>query len=159
MSSTVRVMPKARQAQLVVEELVDETLVYDEDRHEAHCLNQTAAFVWKHCDGRTTVSRMARILGKQMNTPVSEEVVHFALQQLEKSHLLELPEARATQKHTMSRRALVQTLGLAAATMVPLVSSIAAPAAAVAASCQGNGQPCSAGIPCCPGLTCAGTCS
>lgn len=91
MSSTVRVMPKARQAHLVVEELADETLVYDEDRHEAHCLNQTAAFVWKHCDGRTAVNRMARMLEGEMKAPVSNEVVLFALHQLEKSHLLELP--------------------------------------------------------------------
>ena len=49
-------LPAARTSGLVVRELAEETLVYDEERHRAHCLNRTAALVWRHCDGKTPVS-------------------------------------------------------------------------------------------------------
>ena len=45
-------LPHARTDNLVIRELDDETLVYDMERDEAHCLNQTAALVWKQCDGK-----------------------------------------------------------------------------------------------------------
>src|SRR5207248_2525045 len=35
--------PSARQDRLVVQELSDEVLVYDLDRHRAHCLNRAAS--------------------------------------------------------------------------------------------------------------------
>ncbi len=40
-------LPHGRKDGLVVKELGNETLVYDLERDEAHCLNQTAALVWK----------------------------------------------------------------------------------------------------------------
>ena len=40
--------PRARTEGLVVTELPDELLVYDLERHRAHCLNPTAALVFKH---------------------------------------------------------------------------------------------------------------
>lgn len=43
--------PMARQSGLVVQEMPDEVLVYDMDTNKAHCLNQSAAFIWKSCDG------------------------------------------------------------------------------------------------------------
>ena len=46
MKTTRALMPRARQDELVVEELQDETLVYDLKRHKARCLNRTAALVW-----------------------------------------------------------------------------------------------------------------
>ncbi|HJZ82776.1 MAG TPA: PqqD family peptide modification chaperone [Pyrinomonadaceae bacterium] len=51
-------LPRARSENLVIRELDDETLVYDMERDEAHCLNQTAALVWQRCDGRTTATRL-----------------------------------------------------------------------------------------------------
>ena len=48
METTRALMPRARQDELVVEELPDETLVYDLKRHKARCLNRTAALVWQH---------------------------------------------------------------------------------------------------------------
>jgi len=54
--------PLARQDRLVVQELSEEVLVYDLDRHRAHCLNRTAALIWRHCDGSTSVAEMARRL-------------------------------------------------------------------------------------------------
>ena len=58
--------PTARRDRLIVRELENETLVYDQANDEAHCLNQTAALVWKHCDGRTTVDEIVTSLGAEL---------------------------------------------------------------------------------------------
>jgi hypothetical protein len=57
--------PQARRSQLVIKELASETLVYDESKHRAHCLNQAAAFVWKHCDGCRSISTLARLMERK----------------------------------------------------------------------------------------------
>ena len=45
METTRALMPRVRQDELIVEDLQDETLVYDLERHKASCLNGTAALV------------------------------------------------------------------------------------------------------------------
>src|SRR5881409_131273 len=81
--------PLARKEGLVIKELPDEVLVYDLDRDHAHCLNQTAAFVWQHCDGRNTTEQIARKLGRQFDCSVDEKIVWLALDRLARNHLLE----------------------------------------------------------------------
>src|SRR6266849_5376674 len=68
-------LPKARKDKLIIKELDDETLVYDLDRDKAHCLNTTAARVWKHCDGTTTVGEIAASLSGGATTEPNENVV------------------------------------------------------------------------------------
>ena len=58
--------PHARKEGLVVKELPDELLVYDLERHRAHCLNPTAALVWKHSDGQTSVEEIATLLHAEL---------------------------------------------------------------------------------------------
>ena len=90
--------PQVRKDGLVVKELPDEMLVYDLERHRAHCLNPTAALVWKRCDGRTSVKEIATLLQKELKTlpgkpgkpgKVDEKLVWLALDRLGKAHLLE----------------------------------------------------------------------
>ncbi len=140
MNEIHRPLPKARRNQLVRKELGREMLVYDRSSDQAHCLNATAALVWVHCDGLTTVAEMARLLEHEMKTQVPNEVVWFALEQLRKSSLLQEPWATPAQVEPMSRRVMVRRLGIAAAVTVPLVTSIIAPTAAAAATCT-LGQP------------------
>jgi hypothetical protein len=128
-------VPHARKDGLVVEELPDELLVYDLDRHKAHCLNYTAALVWKHCDGATPTPDIALILRDELNTPVDEEVVWFSLEQLSRAHLLREPIQRPGGKSGFSRRELIRKAGIAAAVAVPLVTTILAPTAFAALSC------------------------
>ncbi len=66
--------PQARKDRLVIEELPEETLIYDQERHKAHCLNQTAAFVWGRCDGRTSVDGLAKALEDELGIPVLDGV-------------------------------------------------------------------------------------
>src|ERR1700716_498634 len=81
--------PIARKQGLVIQELPDEVLVYDLERDRAHCLNETAAFVWQRCDGRNSTAQIARTLGDRLNCEVDEKIVWLALDQLGRSHLLE----------------------------------------------------------------------
>jgi coenzyme PQQ synthesis protein D (PqqD) len=145
--SKSRQLPVARKEGLLVETLPDEVLVYDLERKKAHCLNQTAALIWQHCDGRTSVSEIARMLSDQTNTPIDEEVVWYGLNHLSRTRLLEAEIARPGDLPNATRRDLIRKIGLAVA--VPLVISVLAPQASANNSCVG--------VPC-PGGTCPGTC-
>ncbi len=143
--------PIARKQGLVIQELPDEVLVYDLDRDRAHCLNQTAAFVWQRCNGRTTTAQIARNLGQQFDCPVDEKIVWLALDQLGRNHLLDqkfIPPAHAG----MNRRSMVKALGLAALIAVPVVTSIVAPTPAQAGTCLPTGSACTTGAQCCSGI-------
>lgn len=157
MESDRQVLPFARTAQLIVQEVSNEVLVYDLERHKAHCLNKTSAFVWKHCDGKTTIGQATQLLESELSQAVEPDVVWLALSQLRRFHLLD--EAGGTIfSMQVSRRDLVRKY-LPVALSLPLIMSIAAPTAAQTAStCAGIGQPCGDGIECCPGGTCDGTC-
>jgi hypothetical protein len=145
--------PRARRDGLVIEELPDEVLVYDLKRDKAHCLNPIAVLVWRHCDGETSLTEMVRLLQAELKTPVDEELVWFAFDQLEKSHLLQQRLMRPA-GGSLSRRELVRRLGLTAAAALPLITSILAPTAVEAASCAHTGSSC-ATVACCPSCTCA----
>ncbi len=156
---TSKLAPKARKNKLIVKELSNEVLIYDENNHQAHCLNETAALVWKCCDGRTSIAKMTRRLEKQLSVAVPEQTVWLALKQLEGSRLLDMPvTSRARIPHT-SRRAVMRTIGIAAVAL-PLITSIHAAPAAAAGSCRTGGQTCSppSSNPgnCCAGFTCNG---
>lgn len=144
-------LPRARTDNLVVHTLPDEVLVYDLKRHKAHCLNQTAASVWERCDGRTTVAEMASQLGRDLNTPVHEDVVWLALERLENVHLLQEHTPTFMGESGMSRRKMVRQLGLSAAIAIPAIISIVAPEAAQAATLLPNGTPCTASSQCIDG--------
>ena len=90
----MKVTPVARTASLIVKEVDGEILVYDLQTDKAHCLNDTAARVWKNCDGRKSVSEISEVLSAESNTSVKDEVVWLALDQLEKFKLLEETPAR-----------------------------------------------------------------
>ncbi len=137
METTRVLMPRARQDELVVEELPDETLVYDLKRHKAHCLNRTSALVWQHCDGRTPVAEVAALLERQLKIPADEAVVWMALDRLGTAHLLGEQVTLPAERARYSRREMLRTLRRAAgiSLLLPVVESIVAPRAAAQASC------------------------
>lgn len=144
--------PLARKEGLVVKEASGEVLVYDLDRDKAHCLNQTAALVWKYCDGHTSVARIAKSLEKDLHAPVDEKVVWYALLQLGRDHLLEERIVPPAIIAGINRRDMIRVLGLAAVVAVPVVTSIVAPTPAQAATCLASGQACTSSAQCCSGL-------
>jgi len=150
---------KARRDDLVVQEMPNELLVYDLRTHKAHCLNETAAFVWNHCDGLVTATEMATLLEKEWNKPVGEDFVWLALKQLSRADLLQDRLVTNGNGVRTSRRSVLRKLGAAAA-MTPLVISILAPTASAAATIPPACQACvkkSASAGNCPG-ECSGVC-
>ena len=126
--------PRARAIGLLTEQAGDETIVYDEDRKEAHSLNRTAALVWRHCDGNHSVSRIAALVASELGGEADETLVHYALSRLASAHLLERESSGADDG--VARREAVRRLAAlgAAAIAVPAVLSIVAPTPAMAAS-------------------------
>ncbi len=145
--------PTARKAGIVVQSLAGELLIYDLERHRAFCLNETAALIWKRCDGRTDIARLTEILQEGLEGPMAEEALWLGLEQLSKSNLLEKSQKRPAEKPKVSRRDMIKRIGATAAIMLPLVISISAPRAAHAGTCipPGGGQPCTNYTNCCSG--------
>ena len=148
MKKALHHLPSARKRQLITKEIAGELIVYDRESDRVHCLNSTAAFVWTHCDGKTNVATIAQLLEDKFKIPVEQEIVLYALEQLNKSKLLDNSYAMIAPKHALSRRAVMR-LGVATALSVPLISSIVAPTAAQAASCLPSGSGCSSDSSCC----------
>jgi Coenzyme PQQ synthesis protein D (PqqD) len=141
-------LPLSRTHNLVIRELDDETLVYDKERDEAHCLNRTAALVWQQCDGKTTPVQAAQMLQQQLGIKVDTDVVWLAVNQLKRFHLVESD----TKTPRVSRRDLVLRYAPAAIALLPVILSITSPQPAQAASCGG---PCGLYGACPPGCTCS----
>ena len=149
--------PLARKSGLVVQEMPDEVLVYDLNSNKAHCLNETAAKVWKSCDGKTSIHEMAAVFDKGSN----EDLVWLAIDQLSENDLL---EAGVTSKFKgQSRREVIKKIGLASVVAVPVIASLVAPQNALAAqscNCVNNAQCITganrnpAGGSLCPSVTC-----
>ena len=145
----MKTLPTSRQTRLVIQELPDEVLIYDLDRDRAHCLNQAAAFVWKQCDGRTKVAEALVRFEEEFGTDVDEAMIWLALDQLEKFDLLQERVKRPNRMNRVSRRALIRSMGLAAAVAIPLITSIGIPTVQAFASCAPNGASCRGNGNCC----------
>lgn len=124
-------LPVARDEGLLVEHVGDETVVFDADSKEAHCLSALAAVVFGSSDGRTTVDELAGLASERLGEPVDAERVMDALAQLEERDLM---EPRAPRQIGVSRRTMLQrtaALGGAVAA-APLITSVVAPTSAAA---------------------------
>src|SRR5262245_54838137 len=97
-------LPFRREEDVMVQELPDETRVYDVKRNKAHCLNRSAALVWRHCDGQTTVAEIAKILHEELSIPAEEQMVWQTLERLQRAHLLSEPITPPVKLSRMSRR-------------------------------------------------------
>jgi len=119
--------PKRREDGVQVEEFQGEMLVYDLERHTAHCLNGIAVSVWRLADGTLSVAEVAERIAADQAIPADEALVWRALEELDGAGLLDTPLESAPPE--IARRHLI---GWAAA--VPLVLSIAVPKPAFAQS-------------------------
>jgi hypothetical protein len=138
-TSSEAVWPLARSGGLVVRDLADETIVYDANGHRAHCLNRTAALVFRSANGRRTMAEIAALLGPGADV----HLVRRALEQLAAAGLVQARLRRLAS--TRSRREALRQVGLGAAILAPAVSSLLVPTPAEAAatcipaaSCNGS---------------------
>jgi hypothetical protein len=128
--------PKTRSTRLLVEELVEELLIYDVDRNEVHCLNGPAVQVWKLCNGERTISEIATALNTDLDHEAAETLVWSAIEQFAEKHLLDVAEdvpLAAHRPQDLTRRQMLLRLGVVVAAL-PLVDSIVSPEAALAQS-------------------------
>lgn len=145
------VKPLARREGLVVQELKGEVLVYDLTTNKAHCLNESAANIWKNCDGTQTIGEIARSFKKNAGRPVDEDFVWLAIEQLNGLDLLEQelkPDFRGR-----TRREVLRKIGLASVIALPIISSLVAPQAAQA------GFSCNVGASCVTSADCDAGCT
>ena len=134
--------PTARKSGLVIQEVPDEVLVFDLESNKAHCLNNTAAMVWKSCDGKMSVPEIAKFIGKETGKTVDDDMVWLAIDQLQENQLLESSPASPFKGE--SRREVIKKIGLASMIAIPVVASLVAPQSALAnlsCSCTSSG-PC-----------------
>ena len=141
-------LPRARK-DCLSRKLDDELLIYDPQRHEGHCLNSTAAAVWKLCDGKNSPLKIAGIVSRQLSARVDEPIVRLALERLADVHLLVEPVMPVD---LPSRRVAIRRIGIAAAVALPLITSIVAPIPAHAVTCLHGGMPCTSNAQCCSHL-------
>jgi hypothetical protein len=120
--------PIARTEGLLIESVGEETVVYDLDTKEAHCLKALAATVFMYADGARTAADIAELSSYRLETSVSEADVKDAVKQLESVSLIETP---LVVRDGMSRRDAIKRFGTIAgvATATPLIASVMAPAA------------------------------
>lgn len=153
--------PVARRQDLVIQEMTDEVLVYDLQTNKAHCLNETAAAIWKSCDGVNTVADISRSIKGTNGDSAGEEMVWLAIDQLSEKNLLTAEVAPRFNGQT--RREVIKKVGLAAVVALPIVTSLVAPTVASAGSiCANPGCTCTLTAACgnaagCPCNTTTGT--
>jgi hypothetical protein len=138
--------PAARDEGLLVETVGDETVVYDLESKEAHCLKPLAALVFSSADGKTSAGEIASLAEKQLGEPITEAQVQEAMGQLEASALL-LGPAVLNDGNGFNRRQMIGRSAVAAGGAfagASLITSILAPTAMAGTSqiqpgCSGCG--------------------
>lgn len=126
--------PLSRQADILVQDLDNELLVYDLQINKAYCLNQTSAMVFELADGAKTVSEIGELMSEKLGISVSEDFVWLALKDLEKENLLKNSEEISNYLMELSRREIVKKVGLASMIALPIIASVVAPSALAAQS-------------------------
>jgi hypothetical protein len=125
--------PRCTRQRVSIRQVGTETLVYDEDRHTAYCLNQSSAVIWKLANGERSIDQIRAAASLELDAPVSTELVLFAVDALRADGLIE-PSASAAVAPAVSRRSMLQTLGIGGALLLPAIAAVVAPTAAQAYS-------------------------
>lgn len=124
-------LPLARNKDITVQELENETLIYDLTIDKAYCLNETSSIVFSACGSRKTFEYLKN------KYKFTDDLINLALEGLKTNDLL--AREYASPFAGMSRRALIRKVGTASMIALPLISVIIAPPAAQATSTR----PCS----------------
>lgn len=83
-------MGYARRPTVKVKHVGEELLVLDEENGQIHQLNRTASFIWKQCDGKTSVEEIARRMERVFHVDPADAArdVHAAVDKLNDLGLL-----------------------------------------------------------------------
>lgn len=124
----MNILPMSRQSNLVVQELEKELLIYDLSLNKAFVLNETSAKVYQACDGKTSLDELKR------KHQFTDEIIFLALDELQKTNLIAENSDYVSPFAGMKRREVIRKVGLASLIALPLISSVVAPSALMAAS-------------------------
>ena len=123
--------PIARTEHLIFEEVQDESVVYNPEQKKAYNLNSTLTWIWRRCNGQSTVQQIAADFGRQFETDNALEIVVSGLRQLQTSQLVDgMTDLGEMPESTVSRRSVVT----AGSVLLPAMVSVLAPPPAAAKS-------------------------
>lgn len=122
------ILPKSREAQIVVQEIESEILIYDLNINKAFALNETAATVYRACDGKTSFDEL------KLKSKFTDEIIFLALDELKKDNLLKENDSYNSPFVGMNRREIIRQVGLASMIALPVIASLVAPTSAMAQS-------------------------
>ena len=97
-------LPAARNKNLVTRELAEEVLIYDLIIDKAYCLNSTSALIYRACDKEMTFTEL-----KNKHRELNDEVIHYALRELDKANLIEGETVDVFKN--LSRREIIKKVG------------------------------------------------
>ncbi len=147
-----QIKPLARRSDIVIQEIDNEILIYDLRANKVFNLNETSAIIWQLSNGNFTISEIADNLTQKLNSPINEEFVWLALDQLRKEKLVENETEISNLYEGTSRREVIKRVGLATVAALPIIVSITAPTSVSAQSCVAGmaavGCPCMANGDC-----------
>ena len=124
----MKVLPRARIADLIVKELENELLIYDMLTNDAICLNKMSMLIWRYCDGKTK----SKDLIEKYN--LTEDLINLALDDFQNHKLLKDKIETGVPKKMGERRRFLVRAGAVAAVAIPIVRTIVAPQAISAQS-------------------------
>src|SRR5271157_5889818 len=103
-----------------------ELLIYDVSSDRAHCLNESAAAIWRHCDGTRSVYKLANHLFPKLQASDATQIVRVGLERLRRRRLIESAPIESQQVDLSKRQMLkkVAILAAAAGVAAPLISSV-----------------------------------
>lgn len=137
-------LPKARVNDIVVQELGKELLIYDLITNKAFSLNETSKIIYQSCDGETSFDEL-----KRKHRELNDDMILLGVNELSQTNML-------TQKFEsgINRRTLLQKAAISAMAL-PIIISLATPAAAQSQSCLAQNQLCNLND---PGQCCSKVC-
>ena len=133
------ILPKARDSEIVTQEVGDDLLVYDLVNDKAHHLNKGLAYVWRRCDGEKTIAELSDELSERLGLDIDSDYIWLALTELDKAKLLTTSKERFNIPD-VSRREVLFKYALPSLAM-PVVVSLVAPVSVNAQSCAPGLEP------------------
>ncbi len=141
----------SRTNDIIIQNIGDETLVYDLKTNKALSLNETVTKVWELLDGQRTADDISEIIN------IPSDLVLLTIDELQRNNLLQEKVETGLATDKVSRRKMMMRFA-SAAVALPIIIGIAAPTAISAQSCfaattmntVGFGGACASGL--CPAV-------
>ena len=119
-------LPAAVAKNLVVQELENETLIYNLTTHQAFMLNETSSIIFNACGSEQTFADL------KTKYKYTDELIYLALDELERENLI--VDYKGGYFGDVSRREAIKRVGLGTMIALPVIAGLVAPRAVNAVS-------------------------